>query len=420
MTSSTARESMSGKLLVRSWTAYALGPVVGLATAPILARALGPEGRGLLAAVLQPMTVADAVAAAGVPAAAAYFTARTLKPRQVQRAAIVVVVAPLLAAVLALIVYAVHLDAADVVPLSVTLAPWVVMVSAGALFGVRRAVWQGVGVYARLDCERAAGALLRLMAVVVLALYGAMTFGPYVVAYLLAGAAGWAFLLGRVEDIRRDRGDPEDLTAGGVTPREIAKFAAGAAGGAVAIALNNRLDQAVLPALVDLEVLGLYSVAVTIAEIPVVLSAVVSRNLLRDSAAEGWSPGVRKTWLLGGIAVVAISVSEWLLTPLIVQVGFGPDFTGAAVAVRILLIATVLGCFGVFGVATLTGLGRPYLASAGPLISAAATIVVYALLAERMTLVTASWISVMTQATFAGFCLLAVLASRRSSRHDRR
>ena len=55
--------------------------VLGLATGPILARSLGPAGRGTLTAILVPLFLASWVAAVGLPSFARFSVARDGRPR---------------------------------------------------------------------------------------------------------------------------------------------------------------------------------------------------------------------------------------------------------------------------------------------------------------------------------------------------
>ncbi|NBP66433.1 MAG: hypothetical protein EBU66_17530, partial [Bacteroidetes bacterium] len=53
-----------------------MGPILNFVTAPILARILGPEGRGEFAAIMQPITVGTGIAVFGVPTTITYFIGR--------------------------------------------------------------------------------------------------------------------------------------------------------------------------------------------------------------------------------------------------------------------------------------------------------------------------------------------------------
>src|SRR4051794_38111209 len=67
-----------------------LVPAAGVLTSPILARALGVAGRGELAVVLAPATLALAVATLGLPDALTYYVA---KHPQITRRAIALAIA---------------------------------------------------------------------------------------------------------------------------------------------------------------------------------------------------------------------------------------------------------------------------------------------------------------------------------------
>lgn len=109
---------------LRSWAAYAALPLVGIITAPILARALGPEGRGQLAAILQPLSVADAFAAIGVPAAMTYFVASGVHPSQLRRPAMILLSISTIAVAVGLIAYSPAISRATGLPQYLVLILW--------------------------------------------------------------------------------------------------------------------------------------------------------------------------------------------------------------------------------------------------------------------------------------------------------
>jgi O-antigen/teichoic acid export membrane protein len=55
------------RTLVLSSFAYLVVPLSALMTGPLLARSLGPEGRGLMAALLAPLALANVLFTFGVP-----------------------------------------------------------------------------------------------------------------------------------------------------------------------------------------------------------------------------------------------------------------------------------------------------------------------------------------------------------------
>src|SRR5687768_267663 len=68
-------------------------PVLALASAPILARALGPDGRGEMAAIVALSLFLSSLGSFGLPDAASFFVAKTYAIRRVMRSAIGVLLA---------------------------------------------------------------------------------------------------------------------------------------------------------------------------------------------------------------------------------------------------------------------------------------------------------------------------------------
>ena len=381
--------------LARSWVAYGLGPLVGVVTAPILARALGPEGRGTLAAVLQPMTVADSLAVIGLPAAVTYFVARRGSPREVIRAAIPTVVASSTVVTVLLVIWALHLSNGDVLPLWLTLPPWCVVVASGAFVALRRSAWQGLDRLALLDIERASSAVLRLMLIILAFAIGVVAAGAYVWLYLAAGVLSWSFLFKRFPAGSRSGTSPP------VAPRfslDVRNYALYSSVGTISAALANRLDQAILPGVMPLRDLGLYSVAVTLAEVPVILTTVIARNVLTSSARGESGIKIARSAGIASFAVALVSATIFVFAPQFVVLAFGNDFLGASSAVRILCVSSTLSIVGVASSAYLAGSGSPLRGSSAPAVGALATVAIYGgFFRHDVSLSEASWINVLVQ-----------------------
>ncbi|GAB3365715.1 oligosaccharide flippase family protein [Modestobacter lapidis] len=351
--------------LARSVSAYAALPLVGLLTGPLLARLLGPEGRGVLAAVQQPLSLVEGLAALGAPAAATYFVARGVSARAVVRVLLPLSLAGGGIAFLALAIW-------DVAVLRGLGAPiWLLLVvhatvTLGAVINLRRGVLGGLGAMSTLDAERVAQALLRLMTIAGLWLL--------VVAdgVLVAGALALSGLIGSMVLWRRGIGHHSHDAAITHVARGAAWRYAGAAWfGSIAISANARLDQAVLPLIADLEVLGFYAVAVTLAEVPLVLGTVLYRNVFQQAGGgQPFSAAIRQVGLAVGCAALLCLVLG-VIVSWIVPVFFGEDFVPSVGATRVLATGTVLNVLMAGLAAWLSGKGHPGRASSAYLTSMA-------------------------------------------------
>lgn len=383
--------------------AFFIGPAVGLATAPILARCLKPAGRGQLAALLQPLTVAEAFVGFGVPAACVYFTARGGSPQQIFRHALRSGLLPLFLTLIALGLYAPTLAAKQGLPMLLVGCIWAFAAVDYAIV-IRRGTVQGMRKWRELNLERAGQPLLRLVGFSVLSLLGSNMVSHFALWHISAIAAAAAvFLFYRVR--LPEEGAPP-------TPPAFRRYALTSGVGSVTLALNNRLDQAVFPMALSAPALGNYAVAVTIAEVPTLFSAMTARNLVSDRSA-GASPthlrataafGLLSTWTSAGLlALIAAPLTHMV---------FGAAFAPAIAATQILCAGVALGAVATLGSALLMGAGRPGLASAIPGSGVIATLALITARFNSMTLNDAAWISVWSQAASAVAAAALLLYTR--------
>lgn len=342
---------------IRSWLAYAAIPAAGLATAPMMARALGPTGRGELAAILQPLTVAGAFAAIGVPAAITFFVGRGHPTRRTRRAGFPIILLSSTFVYLCLLLYSAEIARVAHVPQIAVALIWL-SVFPGALLALRRSAWQGLRRFAPLDLERAAAGFTRFGLIALLFLAG-ITIAPlYVVVYITAGLSASAFLFKRLPNRNSTAERPPLLTRGMVL-----RYSLLASIGTIMATLNNRLDQAVLPSAIGAMELGLYSVAVTVAEVPFIITTVMVRNLLAESSHQSPALRLRRTFLVGMTGVLCASVGLAVISPYFVPLLFGEAFAPSIPAIWLLLSATTVGSAAEGMNAILAGQARPGLAS---------------------------------------------------------
>ncbi|HEY6796560.1 MAG TPA: oligosaccharide flippase family protein [Kineosporiaceae bacterium] len=380
---------------LRSLAAYGVAPTVGIVTAPFLARALRPEGRGELAGVMQPITLAGALAGLGVPAAVAFYTGRGYSQRSVLRIGYLATLPSAVTVYLGLCAYAPVVAARLGVPVPVLLASWAIVVLS-ALVQVKRASWQGLGRFGRLDLERTGYALARLVGVVGPALAGVTAATGYVAAYLASFGLGAALLWcggpGRC--------GPAPVADAGREPtrREVRRYSWLAAIGTISLSAGNRLDQLLLPAATSSRQLGFYAVAVTVAEVPLIAATVAARNLMHAA-----STGRRGGDLVRSASVVLAAgaggcLGTAVLAPSAVPFVFGPAFAPSVRSVQILLLGSGLTIGVLSCTAVVSGRGRPGLGSLINVAGLAVTVVGFAVLWGRMDSELASAVSAASQA----------------------
>ncbi|MCD1144957.1 hypothetical protein LQU92_06835 [Kocuria sp. LUK] len=331
-------------------------PLVGLITGPLLARALGPEGRGELASVLQPLTVIDAILLAGVPTAVTFFVGRGQGFSAIRKYVGTVVI--LTVGVTAIIMFLYSSRISDITGMSRGFIFLIWCTSfLGLLIALQRSVLQGWGALGRLDTERALFAVLRLFSISFLVFIGITQVEPYVIGYLLPGLIAALVLFPKLNSLRGSvqRSMPK---ARPIEAKAFYVYVLFAGSGQIANVLNSRLDQAALPLFLDARDLGMYAVAVTVAEIPLILSTVTSRNLLSETSKGSPRRVVLNTAVLGNGLVGLSAAILWVAAPFVTTILFGDEFAPASNLIRILVIGTLFSSLTASVGSVFAGTGR--------------------------------------------------------------
>lgn len=332
-------------------------PLSAFATAPILARGLGPDGRGELAALLTPLAVAEAVAALGTPLAAAYFIRSGTRFRSVRSAGLWIVTLAGLATTLALVAAAPLL--LGTYPELVPTFRWLAVgVFVGAYIEFYRGVRSGQEAYGRVNANYWLGAMGRLAGIVVLALLGALTPERVAVLSIAVGLiAGLTLLHGR------GPATAEPPTAPGVTRRAMWRFSLQTWAGVVSGSIGSRLDQLLLIGLVTPEVLGVYVVAGTAASVPMAFFPAIQRLFLNRAAGRSDAAVITKASRLSATVALGTVLCLEPFMPLLVSVVFGPAFDDAGPLAQVLLVGAGFWGIGQGLSGLLIGVGKPAAAS---------------------------------------------------------
>ncbi len=385
----------------RGVIAYGLGPMLGLASGPILARALGPEGRGQFAAIMQPISVAAAIASIGIPTAVTYFIARSYDRMQTLKIALWICAPVALLTYCCMIWYANIVAANQGINAILLWGTWIAVI-ASAIVQILRAYWQGLGNWKRLDWERATFAVLRFLGVCGVAVVGISIAGPYAIVSLSAFVVAATILY----IPRRNR---KIASKNVPNSKQILKYSLSASIGTIAIVASSRLDQIVLPAATSSVELGYYAIAVTVAEVPVIFGVLAARNILQF-AASGQTllkciVEVRMYIFAGMLACASAAVAAPIAVPLV----FGHDFEASVPSVQILAVSSVLTIFTMTAISLISGLGYPLISSFLPLSGGAATVLLFYIYWESISSVTAAVISLVSQVVVLLVGLCAVL-----------
>lgn len=396
--------------LARSWTAYAALPAAGLLTAPLLALALGPIGRGQLTGMLQPMVLAAAVAALGVPSAVTYFIGKGVDPKRVSKIAIRISIVVTVIVFTGLLLYSETVSLQLGIDRTEILCIWLALLPS-AFVGIRRARLQGLRRYRQLDLERALGAIFRIAAIILLYVAGVSDVVVYAAAYMAAGLAASAVLRLPPSEFKNEASIDRSKLQGA----ELLRYALLASLGTIAATMSSRLDQAIMPVIVPPAELGFFAVAVAVAEIPMIITMVAVRNVMTEASRDFAWRTILRSVLIGAAGQLVLIGALLAATPYIFPIVFGGDFGPAMKLVPVLLVGAFLTYWTAVASSFLAGKGRPGLASLGPAAGAASTAVLFWIQWHRMSAVVAAWISVASQSASCatGAMLIVAIAIQR-------
>lgn len=337
----------------------------GLITGPILARALGADGRGALAAVTVPIALAPFLAQIGTGAFAVNRTAQGTSPRTVFGS---IAVPLLLIGVVGTLVaptVADQLTGGDL-PTTPYLTIGLALLPVGLLLNLMLDIAWGLSLWRVLILARVVTPAALLLATVVLAITGTLTVESAAIVAIATGFTPALALLPVARRIWRPQLSTRIM-------RDAMSFGVRAWPGTLASLANQRLDQLIMIPLVPSRELGLYAVAVTIASLAGILTNQVATVMLPRVAA-------------GEHAIVPLATRCMLLvvfgTGVLIAVGtllflvpiFGADFSQARELVLVLLVANLAQAGVVIVGQSLTAAGRPGAPSVGEIASLAVTI----------------------------------------------
>lgn len=306
---------------------------LSLLTAPILAQALGPEGRGDLAAVLMPTIVLSWLLSCGVPAAAAYFVDVVPERRLLATVTLFGLVSgvPICAGLWFLL--PAFLDGH-----SETALTWarIALVAAPFSMGLQSAleVLRRRGAGASWNRWRSAPLVVPAAGVVALAVADRLTLHTALAVYFAGSTIPLILLVTRL--VRGEGGGPSFEAL-----RLLLPYAGRTAVVTGATALTVRLDQVVLAAMVPSAQLGIYAVAVTASAASGPLTSGLSLALFGHQRSEQstsratsrYKRTVFLTLLVSCVTALAVALAAPVVLPLV----FGPDFSGAVSPLWILL-----------------------------------------------------------------------------------
>lgn len=384
---------------------YAMSAVTG----PLVARAVGPAGRGDLASVTVPSEMLGWILVFGLPQAAMFYASRYSKRELITAAwTFALVVGGVLAAIIFPLVPA-YLRAHDPVTI-----PWL------RAFLLVRIVFVPVLVTVHLlrlrpslvafNVLRSLQLVLEAVVVITLAITGKLTvqtslmatFASFVVWYVIVIAYG--------------RGWPAHLEWSAL--RDSVHYGGRLSFGTLAQLAISRLDQLLLVGVVSADRLGVYAIAATACSISQPAAEGIAMVLFpRLQTAEGPDDAwvrlreARRRTLLASLAIAGLVGG---LSPVVLPLLFGNAFRDSVVPLLILLPGQVLADQGTVMSQQLMVDNRPGVVSHALLAAATVTVVGLAIVVVPFGIIGAAAVTTASQATFAGY--VVVQATRRHRR----
>lgn len=328
---------LTGAFSVESPSLLVLGrtmsAVLSLATAPIVARAIGPDGRGETAAAIALFVIVPVILAMGLPLEVRRQAATTDGTVVLRTARRLVAASTLLAIPLAALAWATIFSNFE--------PDARIAASAGLLLSPLAAAWAlDVGLLVAHRRYRAVFAMqviqpsIYLVLVSVAWVFGVASVSSVLISNVIGSVA--TFVLGIVLVRVRWSGPILSLPA---TARSGVKYF----GSALAEAASSKLDQVIALPLIGAFQAGIYSVAATVAAVPLALGQALGASyftsVARSEGSERRSVQAQaaRAGIAAGVLVYPISVAASVL---LIPVVFGDAFAGSVPVAVIALLGS--------------------------------------------------------------------------------
>ena len=356
------RRSIGRRVLI-SVVGNVFAPLAGIASAPILAHALGVAGRGEAAAATAPLLLAVASSTLGIPTAVTYFVARSprLFGTALRRGAGVLMIAGAVAA-LAIVLLSTRL-AADDHALARLICIAAIALIPTLLVSLLQATAAAQHRWTLVATERAISAFGRLLLIVWLAVGGLLTVESAVMVLAFSPVLGGLAYI----RVRPAASSVETVETVETQPR-LLSYGIRTWIGSISGVLLTRLDQTLMVPLSDATALGLYVVAVTVAELPLVVNNAVRDVMFSQDSETSEDEALARSSRVSTLVTFTLCSGIALATPLVPFV-FGADFAGAIPVILVLLVAVVAGNPGSIAGVGLSARGHPELRSVSLLIA---------------------------------------------------
>lgn len=363
---------------------YAIDGALAFLTGALIARALGPDGRGAYGLFFVSAAFGQVILGLGVGNAAIYFlNKRDIALRDVVSAMHVVVIGAFV--VTAAVVAAIAPWAGDEV-FGAKVAPWLLVVAVPVILYLNflRLTLQAMSRFIDLGIATIGQQLVLVLFIAAAYAWGDPTPSDVVGYLILASAVAAAYALVRVGIANVDVA--QIVRPRIATLKRLAGFGVQGELGNVLQLMNYRLDQYIVRAFVGLAGVGIYAVSASMTEAVFILANAVALVLMPrltasddDEAARLAPIATRNTMLICGLGALVLGVTA----PFVVPAMFGEEYDDSVRALWLLLP----GAVALTGSKVLTSYifsrGRPFVNTLITCVALAVTLVADSVLIPR-------------------------------------
>ncbi|MCR4348026.1 MAG: oligosaccharide flippase family protein [Sulfuricaulis sp.] len=386
--------------------------LLGLLTGVMLARILGPEGRGALAAIQNPATILFGVGALGITTAAAYFSGRdpSLAGRLMTTALVALLLwsIPLVAIAYLMMPFLLDAQSASVIHYAQI---YLLMIPIQFAAGAPLWVLQGLGKFKLWNILRFQAPVAWLAVIGLTWMLGMVTAGAISLFYLAVMiCVACVFVVLALRKV-----PPPHQPEVSHLPT-LLRYGLPASLTAVPQQLNLRLDQLLMATFLSADTLGLYVVAVAwsgaFSPLLTSVSQVVFPRLAATHDQQVQAETLHRTLRLCVLSAAMLAVMLLALTPLVLPLLFGAAFMSAVPAALVLVVAASIASFNQVASDGLRGIGAPKLPMVAEFIGLGTTVVMLVLLLRRYELMGAAVASLASY--LVTLATLVFLISRRT------
>lgn len=387
--------------------------VAALVAGMALSRALGPVGRGEVAALLLWGSIAFDIGGLGVPYAVAFYAAQTPPGHGEVGMTIARRMFPALAAISVALFVLLVIGSGDTVEADIgviaVMVLWVVLFLAAELLK-RRA--QGHGEMGVFNLANLLSGAVPAVGIVLLALLSVLTVRSTIVIYTVTLALAFVYLL-KVGTVKRVVGATQGPTEVTELKRPFWRYSLWSMVSVLAVKGNRSFDLLLLSLAGTAADIGYYAVAATSALTVAIVGESLGLHLFQRVAREsdvGVQRRLSQRYLLGTLGLsTLIGLVFWVLAPWLIPFVYGGDFSPAVTPARILVIGGMFVSSSRLLGEVLKALGSPRAVAVAELLGAGLTLAGLVLFGVD-SLVVVAWVAV------AGYGATAVIEIMLASR----